>query len=104
VLLAVFVICVLLFVILPVVGATLTSLLWTLLVGLVIGALGRAIAPGSGRMGCLTTSLVGVAGALIGQAAAHWLDVDGRLGRWLLEVGAATVLVMVLRPSKALSS
>lgn len=101
-LLAVFVVCVLLFVILPVVGASLTSLLSTLLVGLVIGALGRLIAPGSGRMGCLTTSLVGVAGALIGQAASRSLH-TGTLGRWLLEVGAAAVLVMVLRPRRALA-
>ncbi len=101
-LLAVFVIVVLLFVVLPIVGASLTSLLWTLVVGLFIGALGRLIAPGSGRMGCLTTSLVGVAGALIGQAAARGLHVH-TLGRWLLEVGAATALVMVLRPRKRLT-
>ena len=100
-LLAVFIVCVLLFVVLPVVGATLTSLLWTLLAGLVIGALGRLLAPGSGRMGCLTTSLVGVAGALIGQIVARGLHVDSRLGRWLLEIGAAAVLVMVLRPRRS---
>lgn len=102
-LLAVLVFCVLLFVLLPFVGATLTALLSTLLVGLVLGAIGRAIAPGSGRMGCLTTSLVGVAGALIGTAASRALKTE-TLGRWLLEIGAATVLVMVLRPRRALTS
>jgi uncharacterized membrane protein YeaQ/YmgE (transglycosylase-associated protein family) len=102
VLLAVLVFCVLLFVVLPFVGATLSALLSTLLVGLVLGAIGRVIAPGSGRMGCLTTSLVGVAGALIGTAASRALE-TGTLGRWLLEIGAATVLVMVLRPRPALT-
>jgi uncharacterized membrane protein YeaQ/YmgE (transglycosylase-associated protein family) len=102
VLFAVLVVCVLLFVVLPFVGATLTSLLSTLLVGLVLGALGRVIAPGSGRMGCLTTSLVGVAGALIGTAASRALD-TGDLGRWLLEVGAATFLVMAIRPRRSLT-
>jgi uncharacterized membrane protein YeaQ/YmgE (transglycosylase-associated protein family) len=103
VLLAVLLFCVLLFVVLPFVGATLTALLSTLLVGLVLGAIGRAIAPGSGRMGCLTTSLVGVAGALIGTAASRALHTE-TLGRWLLEIGAATALVMVLRPRRALTS
>jgi uncharacterized membrane protein YeaQ/YmgE (transglycosylase-associated protein family) len=102
VLLAVLVLCILLFVVLPFAGATLMALLSTLLVGLVLGALGRVIAPGSGRMGCLTTSLVGVAGALIGTAVSRALD-TGLLGRWLLEMGAATVLVMVLRPKRALA-
>jgi uncharacterized membrane protein YeaQ/YmgE (transglycosylase-associated protein family) len=102
VLFAVLIFCVLLFVVLPFVGATLTALLSTLLVGLVLGALGRVIAPGSGRMGCLTTSLVGVAGALIGTAASEALD-TGTPGRWLLEIGAATVLVMVIRPRRAVA-
>lgn len=101
-LLAVFIVCVLLFVVLPFVGAGLMALLSTLLVGLVLGALGRLIAPGSGRMGCLTTSLVGVAGALIGTAASEGLD-TGTFGRWLLEIGAATVLVMVIRPRRAIA-
>ena len=96
---AVLLVCIVLFVVLPFVGATLTALLTTLLVGLVLGALARLIAPGSGRMGCLFTSLVGVAGSLLGTAAARGLDV-GSFARLLLQIGAAVVLVMLVRPSQ----
>ena len=96
---AVLLVCVVLFVVLPFVGATLTALLTTLLVGLVLGALARLIAPGSGRMGCLFTSLVGVAGSLLGTAAARGLH-TGTFARLLLQIGAAVVLVMLLRPSQ----
>lgn len=99
VLLAVLVVCLLLFVVLPFVGATLVALLSTLVVGFLLGALARLIAPGEGSMGCLFTSLVGVAGSLIGTALARVLDAGG-FGRLLLQIGAAVVLVVLLRPSR----
>ncbi len=99
VLLAVLVVCIVLFVVLPFVGATLVSLLSTLLVGLVLGAIARLIAPGSGRMGCLFTALVGVAGSLLGTLAARALH-TGSFARLLLQIAAAVVLVILLRPSR----
>lgn len=102
-LLAVLVVCLVLFVVLPLVGATLVALLSTLLVGFLLGALARLIAPGSGSMGCLFTSLVGVAGSLIGTAVARALD-TGSLGRLLLQVAAAVVLVVLLRPSRGVQA
>ena len=98
-LLALLVICLLLFVVLPFLGATLWALLTTLLVGLLLGAVARLIAPGGGPMGCLTTSLVGVAGGLLGTVAARLID-TGSLGRLLLQVAAAVLLVLALRPSR----
>lgn len=92
-------ICLVLFVVLPFIGATLIQLLWTLVVGLLLGAVARLIAPGSGRLGCLTTSLVGVAGSLLGTVAARALE-TGALGRLLLQIGVAVALVMVLRPGR----
>ena len=96
---ALLVLCLLLFVVLPFVGATLMGLLSTLLVGLVLGALARLIAPGSGKMGCLTTSLVGVLGGLLGTAAARALE-TGSFVRLLLQVASAVALVMVIRPPR----
>jgi uncharacterized membrane protein YeaQ/YmgE (transglycosylase-associated protein family) len=100
VLFAVLIVCIVLFVVLPFIGATLISLLSTLLVGLVLGAIARLIAPGNGPMGCLFTSLVGVAGSLLGTLAARALDVTGGFARLLLQIGAAVVLVIALRPSR----
>jgi uncharacterized membrane protein YeaQ/YmgE (transglycosylase-associated protein family) len=92
--------CLVLFVVLPFVGATLVALLTTLVLGLVLGAVARVIAPGRTRMGLLMTAVVGVLGALLGTVAARALDTGG-FGRLLLQVGAAVLLVMVLRPEKA---
>ena len=97
---AVLVLCLLLFVVLPFVGATLWALLWALLVGLVLGAFARLIAPGnSTNMGCLTTSLIGVFGSLIGTAIARGMH-TGSFARLLLQIASAVVLVMVLRPNR----
>jgi len=97
VLFALLVACVLLFVVLPFIGATLMSAIWALVVGLVLGLVARAIAPGHGRIGLGMTALVGVAGGLIGRILARALNTHSSLGRVLLEVLAAAVLVMVFR-------
>jgi len=99
VLFALLVLCLVLFVVLPFIGATLWALLTTLLVGLVLGAVARLIAPGRTPMGCLFTSLVGVAGGLLGTLAARAIG-TGSFGRLLLQIAAAVVLVLVLRPSR----
>lgn len=98
-LVALLLLCLVLFVVLPFIGATVTALLTTLFLGLVLGAVARMIAPGSGPMGCLFTSLVGVAGGLLGTLAARALDL-GSFGRLLLQTTAAVLLVIVLRPSR----
>lgn len=100
VLLAVLIVCIVLFVVLPFVHATLIALLSTLVIGFVLGLIAQAIAPGRGSMGCLFTSLVGVAGSLIGTAVARGAH-TGTLGRLLLQVGAAVLLVTLLRPSRS---
>jgi len=46
--------------------ATVLSLLWFLLIGLVAGLLARAIVPGKDSMGWLATMVLGVTGSLAG--------------------------------------
>ncbi|WP_411834207.1 GlsB/YeaQ/YmgE family stress response membrane protein [Pseudoxanthomonas mexicana] len=41
------------------------SWLYIILVGFVVGLLARFITPGNGRMGCLLTIVLGIAGALL---------------------------------------
>ena len=99
-LVAVLIVCIVLFVILPIIGATISTLVSTLFIGLLLGLVARVIAPGSGRMGVLFTAVVGVAGGLIGTAIARGLHQGDRVPRLLLQIGAAVVLVLVLRPKK----
>ena len=41
-------------------------LLWSLITGLVVGLLARAVLPGSDRMGLIATMLLGIAGSFLG--------------------------------------
>ena len=98
-LLALLLVCLTLFVVLPLVGAALSTIVVTLFFGLLLGAFARLVAPGPTRGGLLLTSLVGVAGSLTGSVLAELLDTGG-FGRLLLQIGAAVVLVLVLRPAR----
>lgn len=94
-LLPLIVIVLVLLVVLPAIGAAIGSLVSTLIAGLVVGALGRLVVPGRQPMGCLFTTLVGVAGSLLGALVAHALHA-GRLGTLILDVAAAALLVALL--------
>jgi uncharacterized membrane protein YeaQ/YmgE (transglycosylase-associated protein family) len=66
-----------------------------ILVGLVIGALGRLAVPGRQPIGCLMTLLIGIVGAVAGLAIARAADVNW----WLLvlgcQVGVAALGVLI---------
>ena len=94
---ALLVVCVVLFVVLPFIGATLMAAVWALLVGLVLGLIARSIAPGHGRISLTMTALLG---GLIGRVVAEGMD-TGRLGAFLLEVLTTAVLVMVARGAQS---
>lgn len=73
----------------------LDGFLSALFTGIVVGLLGRLVAPRSGNVGCLLTILLGIAGAAIGL----WIGdqvVDGSFWLTLLmQVIAAALLVSV---------
>ena len=45
---------------------TVALVIWTILIGIVIGALGRLLVPGRQNMGILLTMVIGIVGAIIG--------------------------------------
>ncbi|WP_243716943.1 hypothetical protein [Actinomadura sp. KC345] len=51
----------------------LTTILWFIVVGAVIGALARLLVPGRNPIGVLLTILVGIAGAIVGGVIADAL-------------------------------
>lgn len=94
--LAIFAVLVVLFVVLPLVGMALWALVSTVVVGLVIGALGRLIVPGTQAIGFLATVGAGLCGSLVGGfVGQHVLHVHW-LGTILLEVGIAAVLAAAI--------
>lgn len=74
-----------------------TGLLGALVTGLVVGGLGRLVAPGRPRpaIGCLGTVLIGLLGAVLGLLLARRVDA-GVLVTLILQVAAAAVLVTLV--------
>ncbi|NJP52024.1 GlsB/YeaQ/YmgE family stress response membrane protein [Streptomyces sp. SBST2-5] len=76
-----------------------------IVIGIVIGVLGRLVVPGRQRIGILWTILVGIVAALIGSAIAAALGVADTKGvdwiEWLIQIGLAAVGVIALDRAKA---
>jgi uncharacterized membrane protein YeaQ/YmgE (transglycosylase-associated protein family) len=70
-----------------------------ILVGLVIGALGRLVVPGRQPIGCLLTILLGIVGSVAGLAIAHALAVDWWLLVLVFQVAVAAVGVAIIASS-----
>ncbi|WP_406728879.1 GlsB/YeaQ/YmgE family stress response membrane protein [Streptomyces sp. GD-15H] len=77
-----------------------------IVIGVVIGVLGRLVVPGRQRIGVLWTILVGIVAALIGSAIAAALGVADTKGvdwiEWLIQIGLAAFGVAALDRTKAL--
>lgn len=94
--LALVVILVLLFVVLPIIGIALWTLITTIVVGLIIGALGRLVIPGQQPIGFLATVVCGLSGSIIGGfVGQHVLGVGG-FATVLLEIAVAALAVLVV--------
>ncbi|CAL9651749.1 GlsB/YeaQ/YmgE family stress response membrane protein [Streptomyces sp. NPDC090994] len=76
-----------------------------IVIGIVIGVLGRLVIPGRQRIGVLWTILVGIVAALIGSAIAGAFGVADTDGvdwvEWLIQIGLAALGVAALDRSKA---
>ena len=84
----------------------LTSIIGSLIIGLIVGAVARALMPGRDPMGCLATALLGIGGSLIGGliGSALWPAAANasythphRLLHFALAVAGAIVLLAVWR-------
>lgn len=67
-----------------------------IVVGLVVGALGRLVVPGRQAIGCLMTLLLGIVGAAAGLAIAKSADIHWWLPVLAIQVGVAAVGVAVV--------
>ena len=92
-LLAILLVFLVLFIVLPAAGLALWALVTTAIVGLIIGALGRLVVPGRQQIGLLATILLGLVGSIVGGFVGQHVLHLGRLLTVLLEIGVAAVLV-----------
>ncbi|WP_030230758.1 MULTISPECIES: GlsB/YeaQ/YmgE family stress response membrane protein [unclassified Streptomyces] len=76
-----------------------------IVIGVVIGVLGRLVVPGRQRIGILWTILVGIIAALIGSALAAAFGVADTEGvdwvEWLIQIGLAALGVAALDRARA---
>ncbi|MGW6743729.1 GlsB/YeaQ/YmgE family stress response membrane protein [Streptomyces sp. NPDC055025] len=76
-----------------------------IVIGIVIGVLGRLVVPGRQHIGVLWTIVVGIVAALIGTALAAAFGVANTDGpdwvEWIIQIGLAAVGVAALDRAKA---
>ncbi|MCC3652531.1 MULTISPECIES: GlsB/YeaQ/YmgE family stress response membrane protein [Streptomyces] len=82
-----------------------SGIISAIIIGIIIGVLGRLVIPGRQRIGVLWTILVGIVAALIGTALAGALGVSDTNGpdwiEWLIQIALAAVGVAALDRAKA---
>jgi uncharacterized membrane protein YeaQ/YmgE (transglycosylase-associated protein family) len=96
---ALLVILVVLFVVLPLIGMALWALVTTVVVGLIIGALGRLIVPGHQPIGFLATLAAGLSGSIIGGFVGQHVLGAGHLVTILIEIVISALTVVVISRS-----
>ncbi|MGW0931297.1 GlsB/YeaQ/YmgE family stress response membrane protein [Streptomyces sp. NPDC002644] len=73
--------------------------LWAIIIGFVLGLLAKAILPGKQNIPLWLTTLLGIGGAIAGNAIARGIGIDATpgidWGRHVLQLVAAIVLVAV---------
>lgn len=79
------------------------SLIWTLIIGLIVGALARLIMPGKeafpdGALGWLLTAVLGIGGSFVGSFIARtlWASDNYTVG-WIMSIIGAIILLLIVR-------
>ena len=91
--LALFLVLVTLFVVLPVIGMPAWAVISTIIVGFVIGALGRLVVPGRQRVNMAVVFLSGLIGSIIGGFLGSHVFSLGWIGTTLVEIGVAAAVI-----------
>jgi len=76
-----------------------TEILWTLVIGLVVGAIAKLLTPGKDPGGCIITILIGIAGAFVAGylgRALGWYQ-PGQPAGFIASVIGAMVLLLIYR-------
>ena len=73
-----------------------------ILLGLIAGAIAKAIMPGDDPGGIFITTLIGIAGAIVGGLIASALDIGDLdeffdIGTWLIAIAGSLLLLLVYR-------
>lgn len=73
------------------------SILGTILIGLVVGFIARAVKPGNDKLGWIMTAVLGVAGSFLARyagTAMGWYR-QGEAAGWIASVIGAVILLVI---------
>ena len=82
------------------------SIIGTLIVGIIVGFIARAIKPGDDKLGFFMTALLGVAGSFLASygGAALGLYKQGEAAGWIASVVGAVILLVIYSMMKKKST
>lgn len=82
-----------------------SGIISAIVIGIIIGVLGRLVVPGRQHIGVLWTIVVGIVAALVGSALASAFGVADTKGvdwiEWLIQIGLAALGIAALDRSRA---
>lgn len=75
------------------------SIIWTLIVGLIVGALAKLVMPGKDPGGFIVTMVLGVAGAFVGSFVGRALGLynTNEGAGWIMSILGAVLLLGIYR-------
>ncbi|VVE24276.1 transglycosylase [Pandoraea eparura] len=73
------------------------GIIGTIVVGLVVGLIARALHPGRDSMGIIMTVILGIGGALLAKYAGQFLHLytEGQSAGWIASIVGAIVLLVI---------
>ena len=75
------------------------SILWTIIIGLIVGALAKLVMPGKDPGGIIVTILLGIVGAFVGTFIGRALGMygSGQSAGWIMSVIGAIIVLAICR-------
>ena len=73
------------------------SIIWTIIIGFVVGLIARALMPGRDAMGFIITTLLGIGGAIVGQFLGQGLGMyrEGEPVGFIMSLLGALILLFI---------
>ena len=74
-----------------------TTIIGTLIIGLVVGVIAKLLMPGRDPGGCIITILLGIAGAFVGTWIGRLFWGPNYAAGWILSIIGAMILLLIYR-------
>ena len=74
-----------------------TSIISTIVIGLVVGVIAKFLTPGRDPGGCIITILLGIAGAFVGTWLGRLFWGPNYMAGWILSIVGAMILLLIYR-------